>query len=77
MMHIYDLGVALLLVLVAHRASVIFYRLYLHPLANFPGPRLAAASTLYRAFYQFWRDGELLHKVIELHEIYGICSARA
>ncbi|TWU70990.1 hypothetical protein ED733_000684 [Metarhizium rileyi] len=58
-------------ILLAHRAFLVFYRLYLHPLATFPGPRLAAVSTLYRAYYQFWRDGKLLHKTIKLHKKYG------
>ena len=64
-------AITVALVLFAYRASVIIYRLYFHPLAHFPGPRLAAASTLYRAYYQCWKDGKLLHKTTQLHKVYG------
>ncbi|KOC17618.1 hypothetical protein AFLA70_712g000361 [Aspergillus flavus AF70] len=49
----------------------IFYRLYLHPLSKYPGPRLAAISSLYRAYHQTWRDGRLVEQLTHLHEIYG------
>ncbi|KAJ6437453.1 drug transporter [Purpureocillium lavendulum] len=42
--------VALVSLCVIHAAAVAFYRLNLHPLANFPGPKLAGASYL----YEFW-----------------------
>ncbi|KAL2061094.1 hypothetical protein VTL71DRAFT_9146 [Oculimacula yallundae] len=62
---------AIALLFFIDRVAVVIYRLYVHPLANFPGPKLAAASTLYRAYYQFWKDGKMLHKTIEQQSTYG------
>lgn len=64
----------LLLIVSTHRVYIIVYRFYFHPLANFPGPRLAAVSTLYRAYYQCYKDGKLLHKTMQLHKVYGKVS---
>lgn len=70
-MELQSLGLTLLIVFLAYRASICFYRLYFHPLAKFPGPRLAAVTTLWRAYHQVWRDGKLLHTTRELHKHYG------
>ncbi|OQE10007.1 hypothetical protein PENVUL_c005G07059 [Penicillium vulpinum] len=48
------------------------YRLTLHPLAKFPGPKLAAASFWYEAYYDLWPyKHRYLWKIKELHDIYG------
>ena len=48
-----------------------FYNVYLHPLARFPGPKLAAASK-YWLFYQEFVKGESLSYVRDkLHTQYG------
>lgn len=52
-------------------ASIVVYRLILHPLSNFPGPQLAAASSLYRIYHEMIRDGEWLAQVEHLHTKYG------
>ena len=63
---------AIALVFVTHRATIISYRLYFHPLSRFPGPKLAACTTLYRAYYQMVCDGEHVAQATKLHESYGI-----
>lgn len=50
---------------------LIVYRLYFHPLKNFPGPKLAACTILYRAWYQIVRDGSQLKQWNKLHQRYG------
>lgn len=45
------------------------YRLSLHPLAKFPGPRLAAVTRLWKAYWQC--TSSFTHELIKLHEIYG------
>ncbi|KAF2468547.1 cytochrome P450 [Lindgomyces ingoldianus] len=48
----------------------IIYRLFFHPLAKFPGPKLAAVTTLYNAYYDILDSG-LVKCLPELHEKYG------
>ncbi|GJE97483.1 cytochrome P450 [Phanerochaete sordida] len=47
------------------------YRVVFHPLAAFPGPRLAAATHWYAAYYEVWKDGALVEHLESLHEQYG------
>lgn len=52
-------------------AIVVFYRLYLHPLSKFPGPKFAAVSSLYHFYYDVVAGGEMLSNLAELHKVYG------
>ncbi|KAI5920337.1 cytochrome P450 [Camillea tinctor] len=52
-------------------ASLAFYRLFLHPLARFPGPRLAAITRWYEAYYDIVQNGQYTFKIAELHKKYG------
>ncbi|KAK0726433.1 cytochrome P450 [Apiosordaria backusii] len=42
-----------------------------HPLSRFPGPKIAAASYLYEAYYDWIRGGRYGPKIREMHERYG------
>lgn len=55
---------------VLYNAVVVTYRLYFSPLARFPGPRLAAATSWYETFFDLWNNNfpEVLGK---MHEKYG------
>lgn len=46
------------------------YRLYLHPLASFPGPKLAASTGLYCAYNDILSTG-VIKLLPELHKRYG------
>lgn len=48
----------------------VVYRLTLHPLAKFPGPKLAAVTTLYNAYYDNLQSG-LIKNLPDLHKKYG------
>ena len=54
-------------------AGLLFYRLYLHPLAAFPGPRLAAASRWYEFYFDVIKGqrGMFVWEVERMHELYG------
>lgn len=62
--------------LAVHRMSLIVYRLFFHPLRHIPGPRLAAVSSLYYAYWQVYNDGILVHHLPELHRKYGTVDQR-
>ncbi|KAL4908422.1 hypothetical protein BDW74DRAFT_175104 [Aspergillus multicolor] len=47
------------------------YRLTLHPLARFPGPKLAAATGWYEFYYNIVKMGTFIYKVDEMHKRYG------
>ena len=47
------------------------YRLTIHPLAQFPGPTLAAITRLYGGFYDLRSETSYLKKMPELHKKYG------
>ncbi|KAI1803415.1 cytochrome P450 [Daldinia bambusicola] len=51
--------------------TVALYRLYLHPLARFPGPKLAAVTRLYEGYYDLYQSGQYTFKIAELHKQYG------
>ena len=54
---------------------VVSYRLTLHPLAGFPGPKLAASSLLYEYYYDGICWGRFWVKLQELHEQYGMATS--
>ncbi|KAI0595140.1 trichodiene oxygenase [Biscogniauxia sp. FL1348] len=56
---------------VVYYASLVFYRLYLHPLAKFPGPKIAAISRWYEAYYDLILDGQYTFKIEKMHKQYG------
>ncbi|MCJ1354666.1 MAG: hypothetical protein MMC33_004655 [Icmadophila ericetorum] len=49
----------------------VIYRLTFHPLARFPGPKLAGATHLYGMYYDLLRAATLVKMLPELHEKYG------
>lgn len=44
----------------------VIYRLYYAPLAGFPGPRLAAATSWYEAWYDIVKVGQYTKKIVQL-----------
>lgn len=56
---------------VAYCITLALYRLVLHPLAHFPGPRLAAISRCYEGYYDVILGGKYTLKIADLHKRYG------
>lgn len=52
-------------------ASLYLYRLVLHPLAKYPGPKLAAATNWYEFYYDVIKQGGFTHHIQDLHKQYG------
>ncbi|KAF2965248.1 hypothetical protein GQX73_g8312 [Xylaria multiplex] len=51
--------------------GLVIYRLYFHPLASFPGPKLAAATGWYEFYFQYWLDGQYIFETEKLVKRYG------
>ncbi|KAJ5160940.1 uncharacterized protein N7482_007944 [Penicillium canariense] len=68
-------GLATLGIVVATLATYVllraWYNLYLHPLRNFPGPKLAAIGPFYEFYFDVVKDGMFLWEMERMHEEYG------
>lgn len=70
-----DCGIALSVfipAIVTYYVSLVFYRLFFHSLARFPGPKLAAISRWYEAYYDVALKGQYTRKIADLHRLYGM-----
>ena len=59
------LGIALYFV------CLVIYRLYLSPIARFPGPKITAISGWCEAYYDIVKGGQFSNQVQKWHERYG------
>ncbi|KAK2589501.1 hypothetical protein QQS21_012822 [Conoideocrella luteorostrata] len=59
--------------LLAYQVLQVIYRLTLHPLAKFPGPRIAAATKWYEFFFDVCKGegGQYAWEIQRMHEKYG------
>jgi hypothetical protein len=51
--------------------GLLVYRLYLHPLAKFPGPKLAAVTSFYEGYFEIVLKGQYSRQISKLHDEYG------
>ena len=64
------------LALAGYACWLVLYRLYLSPLARFPGPRLAAATAWYEFYYDAIQHGKYTFEIARMHKQYGTaCSS--
>jgi len=59
------------IIVLATIVYTIIYRIYLSPLARFPGPKLAAVSKAYQFYFDVLKAGKLPFELVRLHERYG------
>ena len=57
--------------LVIYSVSTVVYRLYFHPLAKFPGPKIAAATRWCEFYYDVAKKGHLIWEIEKWHQQYG------
>ena len=48
-----------------------FYNIYLHPLAGYPGPKLAGFTILWKMYVELIEERNLVDCLFELHTEYG------
>lgn len=56
--------------------GTVVYRLYFHPLAKFPGRKLAALSSFYEFYFDWWKHGQYTAEIRKMHEQYGMQYAQ-
>jgi hypothetical protein len=57
--------------LLLYGAGLVIYRLFFSPLAGFPGPKLAAATSWYEFYYNVVKGGQFTFHLQDLHDKYG------
>lgn len=58
----------------AYRVALALYNVSpFHPLAKFPGPKLAAASYLYECYFDLFLVGKYTREIRDMHKKYGTC----
>lgn len=51
--------------------AVAAYRLFFHPIAHFPGPKLAGLTRWYEFYYEMIQQGQMTFHIQDLHKKYG------
>ena len=67
---------ALFAMIIALVLSVGVYRIYLSPLAGFPGPMMAALTGAYEGYFDCFKDGggRYYVEISRMHDFYGTLS---
>jgi hypothetical protein len=65
------IAVILFLYLAAYGIALVLYRLYFHPLADFPGSVMARSTFLYEFHHTYFREGSYYLRVKDMHKKYG------
>jgi hypothetical protein len=50
---------------------LVVWRLFLSPLAKFPGPKLAAVTGWYEFYFDYFHNGKYIFEIERLHRVYG------
>ncbi|KAI0196450.1 putative benzoate 4-monooxygenase cytochrome P450 [Astrocystis sublimbata] len=56
--------------LVVYSIALVTYRLFFHPLAKFPGPKIVAASTWYETYVDLFKH-DFPERLVRMHQKYG------
>ena len=70
-------AVAVLLCIAIHSVGLVVYRLFMAPLAGFPGSKIAAATHFYEFFFDWWCQGKYIYEIEKMHKRYGLKPFRS
>lgn len=62
---------------VVYLLSLAIYRLYLSPIANIPGSKLAAATGWYETYFDVVKGGQFTFQIEKWHKQFGMFSLEA
>ena len=60
-----------LFIYIAYLFALAFYRLYLSPIAHFPGSKITAISGWYEIYWDVVKSGQFTFQIQRWHEKYG------
>lgn len=64
-------AVAVLSISAVYVLGLVIHRLFFSPIAKFPGPKLAAVTSLYELYYDVIKKGKYLFEIEKMHDKYG------
>jgi hypothetical protein len=65
-------GLAVAAIYTVYLSGLVIYRLFLSPLAKFPGPKIAAVTSYYELYYDVIHKGKYIFQIEKMHDKYGI-----
>ena len=68
-------AVAVIGIGVFYVVSLVIQRLFLSPIAKFPGSKLAAVTGWYELYYDVVHKGKYLFEIEKMHDKYGMYSS--
>lgn len=66
-------ALGILLIWLSQKASTGAFNLFYHPLAAFPGPKVAALTAWYKTYQEVFLGRSWIDVLHELHQKYGMC----
>jgi hypothetical protein len=66
------LAPAVLAAIITYAAYMVMYNMYFHPLAEVPGPPMAAVTIYWKAYVECIANRSFCHELVKLHAHYGM-----
>lgn len=66
-----NLKASVAFILGLYLVGLLIYRLWLSPIAKFPGPRIVAITGWYETYFDVVKKGKFLHEIEKMHAKYG------